>query len=183
MYLPFINRVINLSILNGKLSAEILLDFLVKNSWIGLEEIPLLGENKFLSMVAPAIQSYFIEWELLSLHECSHPQFVLTIDSLISKIEGIIKLIYSLNKSIKEPTGNDTLQDKPLNRILGDNDFDVLPEEDIFFLKYLLIEKAGLNLRNKVAHCLMEKIEYNIGNVNLLILALLKLCSFNLKFE
>lgn len=183
MYLPFLTRVINLSIIRGKLSSEILLNFITKNSWLGLDEIPILGENKLLSMISPAIQVYFSEWDILFLHDYSHPQFVLTIDSLIPKIEGIIKLIYSLDNSIKEPTGDETLQDKPLNRILGDSEFDVLPEEDLFFLRFLLIEKAGLNLRNKVAHCLMEKVEYNVGNANLLILALLKLCAFNLVFE
>lgn len=183
LYLPFLSRVINLSIIRGKLSSEILLDFLTKNSWLGLKEIPILGENKFLSMIVPAINVFFEEWELMFLHEYNHPHFVLTIDSLISKLEGIIKLIYSLDKSIKEPTGNRTLQDKSLKSIFKDEDFDVLPEEDLFFLRYLFTEKAGLNLRNKVAHCLMEKIEYNEHNANLLILALLKLCAFTLVFE
>lgn len=183
MYLPFLSRVVNLSIMKEKLSSKILLDYLTKKSWLGLEEIPILGENKFLSMIAPAINVFFEEWELMFLHDYNYPHFVLTIDSLISKIEGIIKLIYSLDKSIKEPTGKGTFQDKSLNRIFEDNNFDTLPEEDLFFLRYLLIEKAGLNLRNKVAHCLMKKSEYNEHNANLLILALLKLCAFNLVFE
>ena len=50
-------------------------------------------------------------------------------------------------------------------------------------LKYLLIDKSGLNLRNKVAHSLMKKRDYYWGNANLLILALLKICAFKLNLK
>ena len=52
-------------------------------------------------------------------------------------------------------------------------------EDDLLFLRYLLIEKAGLNLRNKVAHSLMAIHDYNAGSMHLVMLALLRLAKYN----
>jgi len=48
-----------------------------------------------------------------------------------------------------------------------------------YFLKFLLVEKAGYNLRHKVAHSLMLFQEYNINYMHLLILAILKLGKYD----
>ena len=115
------------------------------------------------------------------MYNIPQPNFILTIDSLILKIEGILKLVYSIDNIIKEPTGNGATQDKSLTKLLEDEKCDLISEDDLFFLKYLLIDKSGIYLRNKVAHSLMKKEDYYWGNANLLILALLKICAFKLK--
>ena len=43
------------------------------------------------------------------------------------------------------------------------------------FFQVLLIEKAGLNLRHKIAHCLIYYPEYNISCMHLLLLILFRL--------
>jgi len=179
-YLPFITRIINKAYLEEKITPNIILNYLNEHSWLGQTFIPQIGENIFFSMIIPAINSYFNEWELSYVYNIPQPHFVLTIDSLILKLEGIIKLIYKMQKPIKKPTKKSTLEDKNLNDILEDDEFNLLPKEDLFFLRYLLIDKTGLNLRNKVAHSIMKKEDYNISNANLLIVALLKLCAFEL---
>ena len=181
--MPFISRIINTSYITGKLSPKIILEFLRDKTWLGLDEIHNVGKNDFLSMIVPIINNYFQEFELTYLYNIPAPHFSLFIDSLILKIEGILKLIYGIDNEIKEQKENGVIQDKSLNKILEDENFDFIPEDEIFFLKYLLIDKSGLNLRNKVAHSLMRKEDYNIGNANLLLLALLKLCSFQLYFN
>ena len=183
IYLPFISRIINTSYITGKLSPRIILEFLRDKTWLGLDEIHNVGKNDFLSMIVPIINNYFQEFELTYLYNIPAPHFSLFIDSLILKIEGILKLIYGIDNEIKEQKENVVTQDKSLNKILEDKNFDFIPEDELFFLKYLLIDKSGLNLRNKVAHSLMRKEDYNIGNANLLLLALLKLCSFQLYFN
>lgn len=182
MYLPFITRIINTAYLKGKISPKIVLQFLKEETWFGWDEIPKVGENPYFKMIVPIINNYFYEWELIYLYNLPQPNFILTIDSLILKIEGILKLVYSIDNIIKEPTGDGATQDKSLNKLLENENCDLISEDDLFFLKYLLIDKSGLNLRNKVAHSLMKKEDYCLGNANLLILALFKICAFKLKF-
>lgn len=181
-YLPFITRIINTAYIKGKLSPKIILDFLKEESWIGLGEIPGVGKNPFFMMLVPIINEYFRQWELIHLYNIPQPHFTLTIDSLILKIEGMLKLVYGIDRVIKEPTGHGAFQDKSLDKLLKEKS-DLISEDDYFFLKYLLIDKSGLNLRNKVAHSLMKKRDYYLGNANLLLLALLKICAFKLVYK
>lgn len=180
IYLPFITRIIDTAYLKGKISPKIVLQFLKDETWFGWDEIPNVGENPYFKMIVPIINNYFYEWELIYLYNIPQPNFILTIDSLILKIEGILKLVYSIDNIIKEPTGDGATQDKSLNKLLENENCDLISEDDLFFLKYLLIDKTGLNLRNKVAHSLMKKEDYCLYNANLLILALLKICAFKL---
>lgn len=183
LYLPFITRIINTAYLKGKLSPKIVLQFLKEETWLGWDKIPNVGKNPYFRMIVPIINNYFYEWELVYLYNIPQPNFILTIDSLILKIEGLLKLVYSINNIIKEPTLNGATQDKSLKKLLEDRTCDLISEDNLFFLKYLLIDKSGLNLRNKVAHSLMKKGDYYVGNANLLILALLKICAFELNFK
>lgn len=182
-YLPFITQIINSAYIKGKLSSKIILEFFRDETWLGWDEIPNIGKNDFFSMIVPIINNYFHEWKLLYLYELPFPHFSLFIDSLILKIEGILKLIYGIDNEIKESRDDGAVQDKSLRKILEDENFNMLPEDDMFFLRYLLVDKSGLNLRNKVAHSLMKKEDYNLGNANLLLLVLLKLSSFQLSFD
>ena len=182
-YLPFITQIINTAYFKGKLSPKIVLQFLKEETWLGWAEIPNVGENPYFMMIVPIINNYFYELELIYLYNIPQPNFILTIDSLILKIEGILKLVYSIDNIIKEPTSDGATQDKSLNKLLDYGNFDLMSEDDLFFLKYLLIDKSGLNLRNKVAHSLMKKGDYYWGNANLLILALLKICAFKLNLK
>jgi hypothetical protein len=49
----------------------------------------------------------------------------------------------------------------------------------LLLFKYVLVEKAGLNLRHKIAHCLMSFPEYNTTYMHLLILVLMKLGKYD----
>jgi len=55
----------------------------------------------------------------------------------------------------------------------------IIDDDDLLFFKYLLVEKAGVNLRHKIAHSLIKSEEYNISTMNLLILALLRLGKYD----
>jgi hypothetical protein len=52
----------------------------------------------------------------------------------------------------------------------------ILSADDLIFLQFLFVDKAGWNLRNKVAHTLMREVqEYGLGQMLLLLLAILRL--------
>ncbi len=51
-------------------------------------------------------------------------------------------------------------------------------ENDRLLIKFVLTEKAGLNLRNRVAHGLMDANEYTFDNIVALFLIILKLSKY-----
>ena len=56
----------------------------------------------------------------------------------------------------------------------------VLDADDLLFLRYLLVEKAGLNLRHRVAHALLGAAEYSAPLAHLLFLAVLRLGRYSI---
>lgn len=182
-YLPFITRIINTAYIKGKLSTEIVLNFLKEETWLGWDVIPNVGSNPYFMMIVPIINNYFYELELFYLYNIQHPNFILFIDSVILKIEGMLNLVYSIDNTIKEPTDDGATQNKSLNNLFENGHCDLISEANLFFLEFLLIDKSGLNLRNKVAHSLMNKEDYYLGNANLLLLALFKICAFKLDLK
>ena len=60
---------------------------------------------------------------------------------------------------------------------------DFIGDDNLLFFKFLLIEKAGYNLRHRTAHSLMILNEYTIDLANLLFIAVLKLAQYDLTFE
>jgi hypothetical protein len=73
-------------------------------------------------------------------------------------------------------------QEKDLTALLHDEKLGALMgEDDLFFLKFVLVEKAGYNLRHRTAHSLLLFEEYNWYYMNLLIMILLKISKFDFK--
>ena len=54
------------------------------------------------------------------------------------------------------------------------NSLKLLIKMTYFFFKFLLVEKAGYNLRHRVAHSLMKYNDYHIDLMNLLLIAILR---------
>jgi len=53
-----------------------------------------------------------------------------------------------------------------------------MPKDDHFFIKFILTEKAGYNLRNKIAHGLMDNVDYSLQYPIFSILVILKLSNY-----
>jgi hypothetical protein len=104
----------------------------------------------------------------------------LSIDSLALKIEGMLRDICEFNGILtyelkQDRQGRTISQEKDIHKLLYEEEIQKLfDKNDLLFLKFLLVEKAGYNLRHKVAHSLMSFYEYNINYMNLLVLAILK---------
>ena len=62
-----------------------------------------------------------------------------------------------------------TLSDRELQ---GEKMIELFGKDYTFFLRYVLYSPLGLSLRHKVAHGTIKSIECNVGNCNLVLLAI-----------
>jgi len=187
-YLYKIDTIIFEVIRARKLSAKIFLDFLLRYTWFSKTIIKNLPngrklEYNWLNLIAPAILEYFnqIEYSLISR---SYPNLVLPLDSLTLKIEGLVRDLceyFDITTFVeyKDKKGNMTIREKDINALLHEQKMnELLDEDDLILLKFLLVEKAGYNLRHNIAHALIKFNDYSIEYMNLLILALLRLAKY-----
>lgn len=175
----YLNNLIHYAIINEKISYDSIMSFIKDKTWLGKESKQ--NKNSFF-YISCIMNQYFQEYYIYLDYPEYNPQFVLTIDSLVLKIEGIIRDFYKiLNISTTHINADNTSEEKSLNQLLEEETLkEMIGEDDLFFLKFILIDQ-GFNLRNKIAHSLMQPLEYNETNVNLLILALFRLLKYELK--
>ena len=144
-------------------------------------------EIKPLDTLKPGLNRLFKELDLTFADNTHSFDNVTLTDSLTLKIESILR---NLCEKIGIPTfktrqkGSDKLvMEKLIDDLLVDlkdstenpTNFD---ENDRIFIKYILTEKSGLNLRNKVAHGLMDIEEYSFANILLVFCIIIKLSKY-----
>ena len=187
-------RLLNMVFIEGlkenKITYEALMEFFQKYSWFG-KTIPKKRFNKevphnWLSLLAPSLFEYFIQMDYWRASG-NYPNLVLCIDSLVLKIEGLLRDMFffkgipTFTSKADKKHGKRITYEKELNALLNEKRMsELFDPDDLLLFKFVLIEKAGYNLRNKVAHSLMLSAEYQVNYVHLLILILLKLGSYNL---
>lgn len=174
-----INSVLTEAISERKLSIDILLDFLNKNCWYG--KIP-----NWLNLIAPALNEYFRQVDFYLADPIHNfPNFVLSLDSLTLKIEGLFRHLCQLSgvttsRHKQDNSGRNIAQEKDIDALLREDLIQKLfDEDDLLFFKFLLVEKCGYNLRHKIAHTLLPFQTYNWHYMNLMILALLRLGKYD----
>ena len=115
-----------------------------------------------------------------------HFDYITVTDTLTVKIESILRLycerIGIATMKPREKSGVALVMEKLLDDLLSDlKDTPEKPtgfkEEDRLLLKYVLTLK-GHNLRNRVAHGLMDACEYNFPNIVILLVILLRLSNY-----
>ncbi|NLZ94711.1 MAG: DUF4209 domain-containing protein [Bacteroidales bacterium] len=148
-------------------------------------------EVKPVDTIKPGIKRIFEELERFFDNENYQYDFVTIIDSLTLKIEGLLRNFCEKldiptfktrtkgkNKLVMEKQLDDLLADvthEPKEKSNQKTNFD---EEDRIMIKFVMTEKAGINLRNKVAHGLMDFEEYNIGMIVILFSLIVKLSKY-----
>lgn len=188
--LLLINEIFFAAIRENKLTMQILLEFLRQHSWFGKNILrkEANGEEtryNWLNLLAPAIHEYFVQMEHWLLNPEGHPNLVLSIDSLTLKIEGLLRDICQFSGVAtfyftKDRRGRNIAREKDIHGLLYEEPVEKLfDEDDLLFLRFLLVEKAGYNLRHRIAHSLMRFDEYHVNYMHLLILALLKLGKYD----
>jgi hypothetical protein len=184
---PFLEYIFIGGITSGKLNYENLITFLKKHTWIGkpFTRIDLGGDEfiiDWIKIVAPSIVEYFIQ-TLGSIESKSFkPDYTLCIDSLVLKLEGLLRNFCEQANLPTNVSSRVGIQEANINQILEIEGLKTYFNEDDFLLfKYLLINDAGLNLRNNVAHCFYSQSDYTKGKMHLLLAALLRIGKFNFK--
>ncbi len=174
-----------------KLSGEILLKFFREKSWFGKNLKRKIGKDEeiqynWLSLIAPSILNYFNIMHYFFLDPSKSPNLVLPIDSLIMKIEGLLRDMCEFSGmatffQTKDKKGRPIVREKDLHALLYEDKIkELFDEDDLLFFKYLLVEQAGLNLRHRIAHSLLYFQEYNLDIMHLLIMALLRIGKYDI---
>ncbi|WP_035756360.1 DUF4209 domain-containing protein [Hugenholtzia roseola] len=189
-YNLFVVHCFNELVKNKVLTFDILINFLEQNTWFGQEITKRANgfsyEYKWTDFIKPALENYFVEIDKAFENKGYQPSFILFIDSLASKMEGIVRDIFELNGEItfqtKGQVKNKTVE-KDLNDLFKELEegkvSNLIKTNDWTFLKFLLTDRGvGFNLRNDIAHTLMRYEDYNIKVANLLLLALLRLSHY-----
>lgn len=183
--IPFLHYVFVLGIKSGHLTYRNFLGFLVHHSWIGKPHTKndLSGNpetTNWINQIAPAIVEFFNQ--VLAWGESKYytPNFILCIDSLTLKIEGLFRnfserLNISTSKGKKKGM-QEALAHDIINNELIKQYFD---ENDILLFDYVFSNEGGLNLRNNIAHCFYSEKEYHPDKMLLLIAVLLRLGKYN----
>jgi hypothetical protein len=187
-YLPLINAIILEALKEEKMTFSSLIDYFRKHSWFGKtvkkkiqnQEI----EYNWINQLAPSLLEYFKQMEYF-FASGKYPNLVLCVDSLILKIEGLLRDLcnYSGIFTFFQTTDNQgriIYREKDLNALLHEEKIrELFDEDELLFFKFVLVEKIGYNLRHKIAHSLIWFEEYRINYIHLLILMLLKIGKFD----
>ena len=171
------------SIIEGKLNSELLINYLIHKSWLGSGINKTLFNGKQISycwlknLQIPLIM-FFDEFQFFLQNPKTYtPNFSAFIDIISTKFEGIIRDILELkNVTIFKVKSNQTTEEHNINNYLRSSELtQFLSEDTIHYLRWLLIENK--NLRNKVAHSLMQPDDYSLENACLLLVGFLRLCN------
>ena len=188
--LRFLNMVFIEGLKEGKITYEELVAYFQKYSWFG-KIIPKKRFNKevqqnWLGLLAPSLFEYFTQMNYWRASG-NYPNLVLCIDSLVLKIEGLLRDMFFFKgiATFTSKTDNKHRKrityEKELNALLNEKRIsELFDADDLLLFKFVLIEKAGYNLRHRTAHSLMLSAEYQAHYINLLIIILLKLGSYQL---
>ena len=131
-HIPLINAVLIEAILNKKLTIDVLLSFLNKHCWYGKKLARPLPDGQtatynWLSLIAPALDEYFHQMDFhLADPTANLPNFVLSLDSLTLKIEGLFRDLCRLSGI----TTSRQRQDNSGRNITVQKDIDALLRED-----------------------------------------------------
>lgn len=176
------------AIKSGKLSYESVLDYLNKTWLNDFIEINRNGKKVTvvpLDTIKPGLKKIFEEFKHTE-EDYTH-DYVTIIDSLTLKIEGLLRFFI---KKLQIPTcaqrrskDGFVIMEKLFNDIIVDlkgtperpTGFD---ENHLTMLKYVMTEKIGWNLRNEVAHSLLQIEDYSLDKVVVLLCLILKLSQY-----
>ena len=186
-YLPLINAIILEILKEEKMTFPSLMNHLQKHSWFGktLSKRIQNQEIKYnwMNLLAPSLLEYFSQMEY-SLASGKYPNLVLFMDSLGIKIEGLLRDLCNYSGittffQTEDRQGRTVYREKDLNALLHEEKIkELFDEDDLLFFRFVLVEKAGYNLRHKVAHSLIFYGEYRINYAHLLLLLLLRIGKF-----
>ena len=188
MLLPYLHFIIIPGIQTGHLTFENFITYIVKQTWIGKphQKYDLSGEGKpinWIGILSPSIIEFFVQIQAWCNSKYYRPSFVLCVDSLSLKMEGLLRDFcerIGIPVSVNRPKG---MQEVYIHNLLEEEELKkYCNDDDLLFLNYLF-SNEGLNMRNNVAHCFYEHNEYCSDQMLLLIAALLRIGKHDYKSQ
>lgn len=185
--LPYLYHILIEGIYKGILTRDNFIEYLRKNTWIGKPKnmATMDGEEyteDWLDILAPAISEFFLQVLAWKSSNYYRPSFVLAIDSLTLKFEGILRDFCQRAGITTVVKRENKMQEAYINQILDNEELKkYFNENDITLFKYLFVDEHGQNLRNNIAHCFNFSYDYDINKILLLIAALLRITKYNYK--
>lgn len=186
---PYLYYTLIPGIRTGKVTFKSLTSFLKTYTWMGavLTKKDLGGEiinYNWISMIAPALQEYFLQMESSLLSEQYKPNFMLAIDGLTIKFEGLFREFCTRIKVPSSTNNKGSMQEMYIHQLLKHPTIvQCFSEDDRAFFEFLFTKNTGLNLRNNVAHCYFDYADYSYKYFHLLLAALLRLAKYSFKIE
>lgn len=176
------------AIRSGKLSYESTMTYLNK-TWLNepIERNYNGGKKTVvpLDTIKPGLKRIFEEFKTNEINNCC--DFVTIIDSLTLKTEGILrfyieKIGIPTFASKRTKTGN-VIMEKLFDDIIADLKSSTerstgFIEDHRTLIKFVMSEKMGLNLRNEVAHSLLQIEDYTLDKVVVLFCLIIKLSKY-----
>jgi len=180
----------------GKLNYNSVLAYLEKTWFNEVIERNYHGrkvEIKPIDTLKPGLKRIFEELDKSYADNEYQADFVTVIDSLGLKVEGLLRYFCERigiatfktkqkgpDKLVMEKLLDDLLADIAHQPLLRPDQITNFDEEDRVFIKYVMAEKAGLNLRNAVAHSLMDIFEYSFEHVVVIFCIIMKLSKYKI---
>ena len=185
--LTLLHNILIPGIRSGQLTFNNLILFLIQKTWIGKPSnyVDLGGDeihNNWIALLIPSLVEYFVQIQAWTCSKHYIPSFVLCIDSLSLKFEGLLRdfcLRLNIGTAIGRQKG---MQEVYIHNVLDNELFkEYFNEDDIQFFKYLFSNEGGMNLRNNVAHSYYNYNDYSNVKMMLLIAALLRIGKYNIE--
>lgn len=179
--LPYLENVLINGIKSETLTFENFIEFLSIKTWIGKPHVKtkLDGKEKsinWLGLLSPSILEFFNQIQYLKSNKYSQLNFVLCIDSLTLKFEGLMRDLCSRMKIPTSVSKQKGMQEVYIHNVLENDKFkELFNEDDLLLFNFIFASESKMNHRNNVAHCYYDYEDYHLGQMLLLIAALLRL--------
>lgn len=188
--LPLLHRVFIEGIKNGKITHQSLIQFFYNHTWLGQEFTDYdtggdLIKYRWISVIAPSIHEYFIQTESALKSNNPFTNYIMPIDSLTLKFEGVLRDFARILKVSTTVAGKgNVLREKYIEELLAEKEVQkYFDENDLLFFNYLFVAKDGMNLRNNIAHSFFRFNNYNFQIMHLLICAFLRIGKYKVSFK
>lgn len=181
---PMLYRIFLDGIKQGKITFNHLSGFFSQKTWLGTElsERNSTGDRihyNWISLIAPSLHDYIFQIETALKSEKSFTNFVLPIDSLTLKFEGVLRDFAKLIGVATTVGKKGVLREMYIEELLAEKEISKhFSEDDMLLFQYLFVARYGINLRNNIAHCFYKSTDYSFHHMHLLICAFLKIGKF-----
>jgi hypothetical protein len=186
--IPFLRELFRQGLYEQKINFKTVVEFLYKHSWIG-KNIAYRNsggdryEHNWLVLIAPALMEFFFHWQALMYSEDGFKNFVLCIDSLALKFEGILRDFAKVIGAPSQVHSKGWNREAYIEDLLEDEKIkSYFSEDDLLLFKYLFTSQ-GKNIRNNVAHSFYKFHHYKPELMILIIMAVLRISKYQVRVD